>query len=64
VNTKAKESLDNMKVKLPNGTIFIISVFTRGNTKEYLARVIAVLRLINQQGLNMQCRELESSQDS
>jgi hypothetical protein len=46
-----------MKVKPPNWSIFNMPIFYQGNTKEYLAHVIAVLCLINQKGLNMQCRK-------
>jgi hypothetical protein len=58
-----KESLENLKIKLPDGTVFNMSIFSRGNTKEYLAHVTAVLRLINQKGLNMQCRKLAKTVD-
>jgi hypothetical protein len=50
--------LDNLKVKLEDGTIFNMTLFSQGNTKEYLAHIIAVLHLINQKGLNVQCRKL------
>ncbi len=43
---------------LPNGTVFNMSIFSQGNTEEYLAHVVMVLCLINQKGLNMQCRML------
>jgi hypothetical protein len=47
-----------MKVKLPNGTVFNMSIFSRGNTEEYLTHVVAVLHLINQIRLNVQYRKL------
>ncbi len=50
--------MDNLKVKLEDGTIFNMTLFSQGNTKEYLAHIIAVLHLINQKGLNVQCRKL------
>jgi hypothetical protein len=58
-----KESSENLKIKLPNGTIFNMSIFSQGNTKEYLAHVVAVLHLINQKGLNLQCRKLVKTVD-
>jgi hypothetical protein len=35
-----------------------MSIFSRGNTKEYLAHDVTVLCLVNQKGLNVQCRKL------
>ncbi len=35
-------------------TVFNMFIFSRGNTKEYLVHAVAVLRLINQKGLNVQ----------
>jgi hypothetical protein len=58
-----KEISDNLKIKLPNGTIFNMSIFSQGSTKEYLANVVAVLHLINQKGLNLQCRKLAKTVD-
>ncbi len=40
-----------------------MSIFSQGNTKEYLAEDIAVQRLINQKWLNMQCRKLAKAVD-
>ena len=34
-----------------------MTIFAKGNPKEYLQHVIAVLRLINQKGLDVKCRE-------
>ncbi len=50
-------------MKLPSGTVFNMSIFSQGNTKEYFGHVIAVLRLINQKGLNVQCRKLAKAVD-
>ena len=52
-----------MKAKLPGGTIFNMSIFSRGNTKEYVGPTIAVLRLIYQKLLNLQCRKLAKTVD-
>ncbi len=35
-----------------------MTIFSWDNTKEYLAHVVAVLRIIIQKGLNVQCRKL------
>jgi hypothetical protein len=48
----------NLKIKLTNGTVFTMTIFSIGNAKEYLVHVIAVLFLINQKGLNVLCRKL------
>jgi hypothetical protein len=53
-----KEATESLKIKLPDGTVFNMSIFSRGNTKEYLAHIIVVLHLISQKGLNVQCRKL------
>ncbi len=50
-----KEVHETLKIKLPDGTVFNMSIFSQGNTKQYLAHVVAVLHLICQNGLNMQC---------
>jgi hypothetical protein len=34
------------------------SIYSHGNTGEYLAHIVAVLRIIKQKGLNVQCRYL------
>jgi hypothetical protein len=48
-----KKSPESLKIKLPNGTIFNMSIFSQGNTKEYLAHVVVVLHLINQKELDV-----------
>ncbi len=40
-----------------------MTIFSQGNTKEYLAHIITVLHLINQKGLNVQCRKLAKTVD-
>jgi hypothetical protein len=35
-----------------------MSIYSRGKTEEYLAHIIAVVRIINQKGLDVQCRNL------
>ncbi len=58
-----KKAPETLKVKLPDGTIFNMPIFSQGNTKEYLANVVAVLRLIRQKGLDLQCRKLAKAVD-
>jgi hypothetical protein len=53
-----KEAPESLKIKLPNRTVFNMSIFSQGNTEEYLAHAITVLFLINQKGLSVQCRRL------
>jgi hypothetical protein len=53
-----KESSKILKIKLSNRTVFTMTIFSWGNTKEYLAHIVAVLRLLNQKELNLQCRKL------
>ena len=53
----AKENSESLKVKLPDGTVLTMSIYSSRNPKEYLAHVIAVLRLITQKGISMECRK-------
>ena len=53
-----KEAPESLKIKLPDGTVFNMSIFFRGYTKKYLAHVVAVICLINQKRLEVQCRKL------
>ncbi len=53
---QAKENLDAIKLKLPDGTVISMTIFAKGNPEEYLQYVIAVLHLINQKGLDTKCR--------
>jgi hypothetical protein len=59
-----KESSDNLKVKLEDGTVFTMTIFSQVNTKEYIAHIVAVLHLINQKGLDVQCRKLAKLLDN
>jgi hypothetical protein len=61
VNTK--EAPETLIIKLPDGTIFNMSIFAQGNTEEYLAHVVAVLWLISQRKLNVQYRKLAKAVD-
>jgi hypothetical protein len=40
------ESSESLRIKLDNATVFNMSIFSQGNTEEYLAHIVAVLRLI------------------
>jgi hypothetical protein len=51
-----KEEPQVLKVKLPNTSHISILIFSHGNNKEYLAHVVAVLRIIEQKGLPKKCR--------
>jgi hypothetical protein len=42
-----KEVPEILKIKLPDGNIFNMSIFSQGNNKEYLIHVIAVFHQIN-----------------
>jgi hypothetical protein len=52
--------MESLKIKLPDVAVFNMSIFSQGNTKEYLAHIVAVLRLISQKGT--QCTLQEASQ--
>jgi hypothetical protein len=47
-----------LKVRLPDDTYLNMPIFSRGNTEEYRAHTIAVLRIIKQKGLDAKCRKL------
>ena len=53
-----KEMPDSLKVKLPDGTVFTMQIFAKGNPEEYLSHMRAVLRLIGNKGLDVQCKKL------
>jgi hypothetical protein len=43
-----KEEPQSLKVKLPNESHLNMPIYSHGNTKEYLAHIVAVLRIIDQ----------------
>jgi hypothetical protein len=47
-----------LKVTLPDASHISIPTFSHGNNEEYLVRVVAVLRIIEQKGLPRKCRVL------
>ena len=60
---QTKESSDTLKVKFPDGTIFTMQIFTRGNPEEHLMHIQAVLRLIRNKGLDLLCKKLVREQN-
>ncbi len=53
-----KKEPQTLKVKLPDKSHLNMPIYSRGNTKEYLAHIIAVLQTIDQKGLPKKCRML------
>jgi hypothetical protein len=56
-----KEEPHVLKVRLPNDTCLNMPIFSHGNTEEYLAYIVAVLRIIKQKGLGAKCRKLRKT---
>ncbi len=54
---QTKDSSKMLKVKLANGTVFSMSIFTKVSPEDYLQHIIAVLRLIDQKGFHVQCKK-------
>ncbi len=55
---RPKEKPQVFKVKLLDKSHLSMPIYSRGNNKEYLAHIVAVLRIINQKGLPKKCRML------
>jgi hypothetical protein len=53
-----KEEPQTLKVKLPDKSHLNMPIYSRGNTKENLAHIVAVLQIIDQIGLPMKSRML------
>jgi hypothetical protein len=53
-----KEEPKVLKVKLPDDTCLNMPIYSRGNTEEYLAHIVAVLSINKQKGLDARCRKL------
>ncbi len=51
-----KEDPAMLKVKLPDDSHISVPIFSRGNNEEYIAHIVAVLRIIVQKGLPKKCR--------
>jgi hypothetical protein len=56
VTPKKKPQL--YKVKLPDTPHLSIPIYSRGDNEEYIAHIVAVLRIIEQKGLPRKCRVL------
>ncbi len=50
-----KEDPPVLKVKLPKDSHISVPIFSRGNNKEYIAHIVAVLRIVEQKGLPKKC---------
>jgi hypothetical protein len=50
-----KEEPQSLKIKLPEGSSFNMSIYSCENTKEYPAHIVVVLCIIKQKGLDAQC---------
>ncbi len=55
-----KEELQVLKVKLPDDPVLNMSMYSHGNTKEYLAHIVAVLRIIKK--LRAECTVQEAQE--
>ncbi len=53
-----KEEPQLFKVKLPDASHLSMPIYSHGNNEEYLAHIVAVLRIIEQKGLPKKCRML------
>ncbi len=51
-----KEDPAVLKVKLPDDSHISVPIFSCGNNEEYIAHIVAVLRIIEQKGLQKKCR--------
>ncbi len=50
-----KEAPAVLKVKLPDDSHISVPIFSHGNNEEYIAHIVAVLRIIEQKGLHKKC---------
>ncbi len=50
-----KEDPQVFKIKLPDVSHLSMPIYSRGNNEEYLAHIVAVLRLIELKGLPKKC---------
>ncbi len=53
-----KEEPQVFKIKLPDASHLSMPIYSHGNNEEYLAHIVAVLRVIEQKGLPKKCRVL------
>jgi hypothetical protein len=54
----SKEEPQVLKVKLLDDTYLNMPIYSRGNTEEYLAHIVAFLCIIKRKGLDAKCRKL------
>jgi hypothetical protein len=52
-----KREMEQIKVKLPNGTKFQMPTYGTGNNEEYLVHIIAILHLVKQKGIAAKVKE-------
>jgi hypothetical protein len=50
-----KEEPTILKVKLPDNSLISVPIFSCGNNEEYIAHIVAVLRIMEQKGLPKKC---------
>jgi hypothetical protein len=55
---RPKEDPQVFKIKLPGGSHLSMPIYSRGNNEEYLAHIVAVLRVIEQKELPKKCQVL------
>ncbi len=53
-----KEEPQIFKIKLSDASHLSMPIYSRGNNKEYLVHIVAVLRVIKQKGLPKKCQVL------
>jgi hypothetical protein len=53
-----KENPQVFKIKLPDASHLSMPIYSHGNNEEYLAHIVAVLQVIEQNGLPKRCRVL------
>jgi hypothetical protein len=53
-----KEEPQVFKIKLPDTFHLSMPIYSRGNNKEYLVNIVAVLQVIEQRGLPKKCQVL------
>jgi hypothetical protein len=53
-----KEEPQIFKIKLPDTSHLSMPIYSHGNNEEYLAHIVAVLRVIEQKGLLKKCQVL------
>jgi hypothetical protein len=56
-----KEEPQVFKIKLPDVSHLSMPIYSCGNNEEYLAHIVAVLRVIKQKGLPKKCRVLTTA---